>query len=403
MKPGLTPGAEGRLEWTVTPDRTITLGDDPRATVFATPFMIMLMERAGREALRPFLDDGEESVGIDVNIRHIAGAALGADVHAIAKVIAIDNRRIEFQVAAYEGDRLLGEGTHKRAIVDLGRLVQRLEGESTKAGPPPLAPGDAIPRFELIRLEIDGPVATVTLNRPAQRNAVNRAMTAEIEALADWLAGQGGTIRVAIVTGAGKAFCGGDDVKELASIAPDEARELSLRQARMFLAFERLPQVLIAAVNGPAMGAGCVFAAACDLRIASHAARFGMPEVLLGWPPGYGVAQLTLIVGKARALDLCLTGRAINAKTGAEWGLASEIVPGNRLTVRARELAERLLQLPPLALRDTKRLVHQDDPPHAKVAHRLDTEAYVRCFDTDDAREGIQAFAEKRRARFNGR
>ena len=102
MKPGFDTSAQGRLEWTVTPDRTITLGGDPRATVFATPYMIMLMERAGREALRPFLEEGEESVGIDVNIRHLAGAGLGAQVHAVAKVVSIEGRKIGFEVQAYE-------------------------------------------------------------------------------------------------------------------------------------------------------------------------------------------------------------------------------------------------------------------------------------------------------------
>ena len=290
-------------------------------------------------------------------------------------------------------------------IVNVGRLVKRLEGESarTDAADNPNPTSVEPPPFKLLKLGLDGAVATVTLDRPDSRNAINRAMTAEIEALVDWLNGRSDSIRVVIVTGAGKAFCGGDDVKELASIGPDEAREISLRQARMFLAFERLPQVLIAAVNGPAMGAGCVFATACDLRVVSRSARFGMPEILLGWPPGYGVAQLGLIVGKSRALDLCLTGRTVSAQTGFEWGLASELVPGNRLLVRARELADQLLALPPKALRETKRIVHLDDPPHAKVAHRLDTEAYVRCFATNDAKEGIQAFSEKRPARFTGK
>ncbi len=398
MKPGFTTGLQGRLEWTVTPDRTITLGGDPRATVFATPYMIMLMERAGREALRPFLEEGEESVGIDVNIRHLAGAGLGSKVHAVAKVASIEGRKVGFEVAAYEGDKLLGEGTHKRMVVNLAKLVQKLEAENPAATTPAPAatPAADPPKLETIALSIDGAIATVTLNRPAARNAINRAMTAEIEALVEWLTTRGDSIRAVVVTGSGKAFCGGDDVKELESITPEEARQLSHRQARMFLAFERLPQVLIAAVNGFALGAGCVLAAACDLRIASHAARFGMPEILLGWPPGYGVAQLGQLVGKARALDLCLTGRTIDARTGVEWGLASEVVPGSRLPVRARELADRLLELPPLALRETKRIVHLDDAPHSKVAYRLDTEAYVRCFETKDAKEGIRAFKEKR-------
>lgn len=392
------------MDWSVTADQTITLGGDPRATVFATPFMIMLMERAAREALRPFLNEGEESVGIDVNIRHVGGAPLGASVHAVATVTAVEGRKIAFDVAAYEGEKLLGEGTHKRMVVELDRLVKRLcepSHETSTSATSPESDG-APPAFEFIRLETQGSLAIVTLNRPSARNAISRAVTAEMEALVEWLKTCGDALRVVIVTGAGKAFCGGDDVKELESIGSNEARALSLRQARMFLDFERLPQVLIAAVNGPAMGAGCVLAYSCDLRLASNAARFGMPEILLGWPPGYGVAQLIGIVGKARAMDLCLTGRVISAQAAADWGLAGEVVPGNRLMTRAMELARRLLELPPAALRETKRLVHLDESPHAKVAHRLDTEAYVRCFATEDAKEGIRAFAEKRPPTFKG-
>jgi enoyl-CoA hydratase len=405
MKPAILTGAEGRLDWTVTADRTITLGGDPRATVFATPFMIMLMERAAREALRPFLEEGEESVGIDVNVRHLAGAALGANVHAVATVTEVEGRKISFNVAAYEGDKLLGEGTHKRMVVELSRLVKRLGEEAANESSPVASSSLSVapPAFDLLRLEIQGAIATVTLNRPSARNAISQAMSAEIEELVDWLSGCGDALRVVIVTGEGKAFCGGDDVKELESLVPEEARKLSLRQARMFLAFERLPQVLIAAVNGAALGAGCVFAYSCDLRLASSAARFGMPEILLGWPPGYGVAQLIGIVGKARAMELCLTGRIISAQIAADWGLVGEVVPGNRLLPRAMELAGRLLELPPAALRETKRLVHLDESPHAKVAHQLDTEAYVRCFEMEDASEGIRAFAEKRPPRFKGK
>ena len=127
-----------------------------------------------------------------------------------------------------------------------------------------------------------------------------------------------------------------------------------------------------------------------------------MPEITLGWPPGYGIAQLTALVGKARALELCLMGEPISATQALEWGLINELVPGMMLMKRARQLAGRMLQMPAAALRGTKRLVHADEGQVPKVMHRADTEAYVRCLELPDAREGIQAFAEKRKPRFSG-
>ena len=170
----------------------------------------------------------------------------------------------------------------------------------------------------------------------------------------------------------------------------------------MYLAFERLPQPIIALINGDAFGAGCVAACSADLRIASHASRFAMPEIRLGWPPGYGIAQLTAHVGKSRALELCLMGEPISATRALEWGLVSEVVSGGTLLKRGRQVAVKMLQMPAAALRETKRLVHLDEGSQPKVAHRADTEAYLRCLELPDAQEGLAAFAEKRPPRFTG-
>jgi enoyl-CoA hydratase len=312
---------------------------------------------------------------------------------------------VSFDLAAYHGETALGRGKHRRAIVRLDRLVQGLakagavEGGTMHLEP---NPGD-LPGLETLSVELNSRIATITLNRPQALNAVNTQMTAEWEEFLAWLAGHPDDPRVVIVTGAGRAFCAGDDVKEVGTLSADEARQLSLRQAQHYLAFETMPQPFIAAVNGPALGAGCVCACSCDFRLATHGASFGMPEVRLGWPPGYGVAQLTALVGKARALDLCLTGRTIGAREALDWGLVNELASGYLLLQRARQLAGQLLELPPLALRETKRIVHLDEGNLPKVAHRLDTEAYIRCLQTADAREGIEAFKQKRPARFQGR
>lgn len=402
MKSGLKAGDTGQLTWIVDASMIITLGGDSRATVFSTPNMILLMERAAREALRPFLEPGEESVGIEVNIQHIGGAGIGSTVVGTAKVTSIDGRRISFDVEAHAGDRLLGKGTHSRAVVSVSRIIENLAKLSNDEGRAMRLSADtgALPQLETLQVEIANGIATVTLNRPQSLNAVNVQMTSDIERFVGWLLGHPRDIRVVMLTGAGDAFCAGDDVKELRDLSLETARTLSHRQAEMYLAFERLPQPVIALINGDAFGAGCVAACSADIRIASHAARFAMPEIRLGWPPGYGIAQLTALVGKSRALEMCLMGEPIAASKALDWGLISEIVSGSSLLKRGRQIAETMLQMPATALRETKRLVHLDEGSQPKVAHRADTEAYLRCLESTDAREGLAAFSEKRRARF---
>lgn len=404
MKPGLNVGDVGELFWTVDPSMVITLGGDPRATVFSTPNMILLMERAAREALRPFLEHGEESVGVDVHVQHVGGVSLGAVVKGIARVTNIDDRRIAFDVTAMAGDRILGTGSHLRALIRLDRLIDSLAKQSgeDRHAMNPLVPPAALPHFKTLLVEIDRRVATITLNRPKVLNAVNAEMTSEFESLIAWLMGNPEAVRVVLIRGAGTAFCAGDDVKELPSFSESDARQLSFRQAEMYLAMERLPQPVIALIHGDAMGAGCVAAYSADFRIATHDARLGMPEIKLGWPPGYGIAQLTALVGKARALEMCLMGDPITAERALQWGLVHEVVASSMLMQRGLQLAQRLLQLPAEALRATKRLVHLDEGSQPKVAYRADTDAYVRCLQLDDAREGIQAFVDKRPPKFRG-
>ena len=405
MKSGLTLGMTGSLTWTVDATMIITLGGDSRATVFSTPNMILLMERAAREALREFIEPGEESVGIEVNIQHIGGAALGSTVRGVAKVTGIDGRRVTFDVEAWAGDRQIGRGTHSRAIVQLSRIIENLDKLSNDESRVMnlSANTGTLPTFQTLLVSIANRLATVTLNRPRSLNAVNVQMTEELEKLIAWLLGHPEEVRVVLLTGAGTAFCAGDDVKELRSLSLADARSLSLRQAELYLAFERLPQPIIALVNGDAFGGGCVAAYSADLRIASHAARFGMPEVRLGWPPGYGIAQLTALVGKSRALEMCLMGEPISPTKALEWGLISEVVPGTSLISRGRQVAEKMLQMPAAALRETKRIIHVDEGSQPKVAHRVDTDAYLRCLELQDAQEGIAAFSEKRSPRFSGR
>jgi enoyl-CoA hydratase len=407
MKPGLAVGTVGELEAVVTAARVIHLGADQPvgAVVFSTPSMIDLMEHAARESLRPFLDDGEESVGAVVQVEHLAATPIGATVRAIARVTSVNRKLVNFEIEAFDSLERIGKGTHTRAIIHSGRFAGRLAEKTEKLPDGVIRPMQLVPNtgdletLPTLAVQRDGAIVTVTLNRPNKLNAVNEQMTSDWERLNRWLAGHP-EIRVVIITGSGDAFCAGDDVPEVGTMSIEVATKLSHRQATLYLAWERLPQIFIAAVNGVALGAGCVMACACDFRIAAHSARFGMPEILLGWPPGYGIAQLTALVGKARALELCMLGDQITAQTAAAYGLTYDLIPHGRLLPAARELADRLLARPAGALSETKRLVHEDEGLQPKIAHLADTASYIQCLQEPDAREGIAAFNEKRSPRF---
>ncbi|MHC4995238.1 MAG: thioesterase, FlK family [Planctomycetota bacterium] len=412
MKEGLQIHHSATLELVVGSAESIHLGaTDPGGgvTVFCTPAMINLMEHAARHALAPYLEPGEESVGVTVDIRHLAATPIGAEVRAVARVTNIEKRQIDFVIEAYDGQDKIGEGRHRRAVIRLDRIqphIQKKAAELTGAGAIPMniePDTGPLPPFQTLIVETEGPVTTVTLNRPQRLNSVDTVMTSEFERLVRWLAGRGEEIRVVVLTGAGRSFCSGDDVRELPRVPIDQATALSHRQAKMYLAIERLPQIFIAAVNGDALGGGCVMAYSCDMRIASQSANFGMPEILLGWPPGYGLAQLTALVGKARALELCTTGQPISAKQALEYGLINRVVPGMRLMAEVKKVTDTLLATPPVALRETKRLIHQDEGAQPKTAFLADTASYIQCLQTDDAKEGLAAFAEKRKPKFSPR
>ncbi|AMV33082.1 putative enoyl-CoA hydratase echA8 [Pirellula sp. SH-Sr6A] len=418
MIEGLKVGDRAELTWTVGSEHTIHLGvnrkgfgDDGKAmrrsaVVFSTPNMILLMERAARKAIEPYLEVGEESVGAQVHIDHLAATPIGAQVTAFAQVTAIQGRAVDFDVTAFDEREMIGKGTHRRMVVSLDRIADRLEQKTPthRNGTliPMLAtpnPGD-LPSLSTLQVAVDDRVAKVLLNRPERRNAVDQQMTRDWEELNAWLAGHP-DIRIVIIQGAADTFCSGDDVREVGDLSLEVARELSYRQARMYLNWENLPQIFIAAVDGNALGAGCVMACSCDFRIATYQATFGMPEILLGWSPGYGLSQLTALVGKAKAIELCTLGGPITAQQAMDCGLVHRLVARQQLSTATAELTQKLLAMPPMALRETKRLIHQDEGTQVKSTYVADTQAYVECLGTDDAREGIRAFLEKRPARFS--
>lgn len=411
MKSAPPLGTTGQLEWTVGPEHTIVLGqDDPSVgtplPVFSTPSMILMMERAARRAIANYLEPGEEQVGSTVQVEHLSGAPLGAQVRALAQVTAVDGRQIDFSIECWYGQTLLGRGTHRRTVILLEKLRAKLadsSGAFAVAKPPAVISTPAMtepPLSPVLSCHLAAGLLTVTLNRPEKRNAINRAMTEALAGLRDWLAGPGReAARVVVIQGAGGYFCAGDDLKELATLTPDEALALDAVRAENCVTLSRLPQVFLAAISGGCFGGGFMLAAGCDLVVATHGAVFGLPEVNLGWPPAYGNSLVIQLLGRGAACDLALTGRTIKAAEAQALGFVQRLVPGLRLAAEADALARQLLGKSPAALRETKLLMagHANQP--YPESHRQDLAAYRRCLDTPEARAGIQSFLAKKPAR----
>jgi enoyl-CoA hydratase len=194
-------------------------------------------------------------------------------------------------------------------------------------------------------LTMDGAVARLRLERPEALNALNRAMAHAIESCLKRLE-DSPDVTVVIVSGSGRSFCAGADISEMPTLSAAEAEAGAERWQRIVAGFAALPQVTIAAVHGHALGGGCMLAAAQDLRIADASARFGLPEVSLGFPPGWGIARLVDVLGGAHARDLILTGRTIGAEEALRMGLVMRVVPEGALDAAAVELADQVARHP---------------------------------------------------------
>jgi enoyl-CoA hydratase len=248
-----------------------------------------------------------------------------------------------------------------------------------------------------------GQVRTITINRPDQLNALNRATIAELDqALED--AETDRNVRVLIITGSGpKSFVAGADIKEFAHFSVEEGRALSADgQRQLFDHVERLNKPVIAAVNGFALGGGLELAMSCHLRVASDNARMGLPETSLGVIPGYGGTQrLTRLVGKGKAMEMIFTAGMIKADEAMQWGLVNHVVPADQLLAKCNELATAILKNSPSALASAIRAVNAGYEPGVDGMQR-EIEEFGKCFGTPDFREGTSAFMEKRKANFTG-
>ena len=257
--------------------------------------------------------------------------------------------------------------------------------------------------YESILIERRDRVATITINRPEKRNALNIQTRAEGAAALDELS-QDDSVRVVIFTGAGdKAFVAGADIAEFAGRTALAQRAIMLDRG-LFNAVDTFPKPVIAMVNGYCLGGGCELALACDIRIASETASFGQPEINLGIIPGGGGTQrLTRLVGEGKAMEMILTGEIINAQEAFRLGLANHVVPADQLHAKTMEVAHRIAEKSPVALRLAKEAVKAASRSNLDEGLRREVDLFALCFSSEDKDEGVNAFLEKRKADFKGK
>jgi len=252
--------------------------------------------------------------------------------------------------------------------------------------------------FSTLLLQYGTERATITLNRPDRRNAINPAMISELQTAFDEIEKK--KVRVVIMTGAGASFCAGMDLDMLQAIAkqsPQENQEDSKRMAKLFRRIWSFPRPIIAAVNGHALAGGCGIATLCDFTLAAPEAKFGYTEVKIGFLPAIVSVFLTRQIGEKRSRDLLLTGRIISAEQAMDYGLVTEVVPAESLLDRANALADELMAASPSSLTRAKHLLTSSAA--AGIDHDLERaileNARIRC--TPDFKEGVASFLEKRK------
>ena len=261
----------------------------------------------------------------------------------------------------------------------------------------------AIGRYELVRTQTNGPVASVTLDRPGKLNALNALMAAELHAVLGDISNEH-DVRVVILTGAGRGFCSGADVNELLEGSPPSSHfppESSLTALSSRIRHNAQP--VIAAVNGVAAGAGLSIALACDIRLASEEATFSCLFVKRSLAPDAGASYtLPRLVGLGVALEMALTGNIYDANWALQSGLVNRVVPADRLMDEAMNLALEIASNPPLCVRSTRELLYENEEELAGALKR-ESEVNAALGDSEDAVEAVRSFIEKRRPVYKGR
>jgi enoyl-CoA hydratase len=257
--------------------------------------------------------------------------------------------------------------------------------------------------YENILFEVREGVGILTFNRPKALNALNPKTLEEVSDALDRV-GEDAGVKVLVLTGAGeKAFVAGADITEFPKMNPLQARLFAERGQNVFFKLERLPIPVIACVNGFALGGGCEMAMSCDFIYASETARFGQPEVNLGLMPGFGGTQRLLrLVGRAKAKELCMTGEMIDAQQARDLGLVAKVFPADKLMEETLKVAGMLASRSPGVLRSVKQVIDRGMDIDLKSGCAFEAEAFALCFASQDSREGVSAFLEKRKPNFQG-
>lgn len=257
--------------------------------------------------------------------------------------------------------------------------------------------------YETITIEKRGLVAILTINRPDKLNALNMKVHEEgVEAL-DALKTDD-SVRVVVLTGSGeKAFIAGADISEFVEATPVSQRDL-FHERTLFNTIDSFPKPVVAMINGFCLGGGNELALACDIRIGSEKARFSQPEINLGIMPGGGGTQrLARLIGEGRAMELCLLGDMIDAETAYKFGLLNHVFPIDQLEEETMKIAEKIAEKAPIALQLTKEAVKFASRSNLDEGLRREVDLFAICFSTEDKKEGVAAFLEKRKPIFKGR
>ena len=246
-------------------------------------------------------------------------------------------------------------------------------------------------------------IGLLTINRPEKLNAISTELTTELGALLDQIEGDE-SMRVLIITGQGdKAFVAGADIEELVDRDARAGRRVTRERQELFARIENLPIPVIAAINGYALGGGLELALACSIRICSENAQFGAPEVKLGIIPGDGGTQrLPRLVGLGRAMEMILTGDFIDAAQAHLIGLVNHVLPSGELLDTAKDLARTIASRPPLAVQYAKQAVNRSMEGDTAGGYALESYLHALCCTTEDKKEGVAAFLEKRKGTFKG-
>lgn len=257
--------------------------------------------------------------------------------------------------------------------------------------------------YETITVEKRGAVAVLTINRPDKLNALNNKVHTEGVAALDDLR-KDESVRVLVITGAGeKSFIAGADISEFEGQTPVTQRN-TFHERSLFNSIDTFPKPVIAMVNGFCLGGGNELAMACDIRVASENAKFSQPEINLGIMCGGGGTQrLTRLVGEGRSMEMVLTGDMIDAVTAEKFGLVNHVYPVDQLEAETIKLAEKIAEKAPIALQLSKEAVKFASRSNLDEGLRREVDLFAICFSTEDKKEGVAAFLEKRKPEFKGK